>query len=76
VTPATRRRFGWPHRDTGARFIVAGPRDRQPGDMNSRPAISLPKGRRKMLGKIWTSLFVAYSAAAVPLFVWALASLA
>jgi len=44
--------------------------------MNSRPAISLPKGRSKMLGKIWTSLFVAYSAAAVPLFVWALASLA
>jgi hypothetical protein len=43
--------------------------------MNFRPAISLPKGRR-MLGKIWTSLFVAYSAAAVPLFVWALANLA
>ena len=29
-----------------------------------------------MLGKIWTTLFVAYSAAAVPLFVWARANLA
>ena len=29
-----------------------------------------------MLGKIWISLFVAYIAAAVPLFVWALANLA
>jgi hypothetical protein len=44
--------------------------------MNSRPAVSLPKGRRKMIGKLWTTLFVAYTAAAVPLFVWALANLA
>ena len=29
-----------------------------------------------MIGKLWTTLFVAYSAAAVPLFVWALANLA
>ncbi|MGH3023721.1 MAG: hypothetical protein ACRDNI_08710 [Gaiellaceae bacterium] len=44
--------------------------------MKQRPATSLPKGRRKMLGKLWTTLFIAYTAAAVPLFAWALASAA
>jgi uncharacterized membrane protein len=44
--------------------------------MKSRLRISLPKGRRTMIGKLWTTLFVAYTAAAVPLFVWALANLA
>ena len=29
-----------------------------------------------MLGRLWTTLFIVYSAAAVPLFAWALANAA
>ena len=56
--------------------MVAPPCDGQPEAMKQRPTTSLPKGRRKMLGKLWTTLFLVYTAAALPLFGWALANAA